>query len=554
MVSSIRRYAQIIDVLGQYGFGIGLERLFPGRARFRLPTSGKSGKASDAETVYERIRLALEDLGPTFVKFGQIMSTRTELLPPEMIEELKKLQDHAKPIPFSEVHQMLADNCPDADLWFAEIEETPVASASIGQVHRAVLNDGTRVAIKVQRPGISEIIETDISILQSMAERIETVFPETRLYNPTGMVNDFAQQIVKELDFTRDARNCERMARNFRDVPGIRFPKIYWEFSSPRIMVMEFVEGVRIDNPEAITELGIDPHVIGVRGFHAYLKMIFEDGFFHGDPHPGNLLVTKEGDIVFLDFGIVGILRPEKRQNFINLLFALVNDDIDLMLRSLEGFGIVIAEENREPLRDDLYIMMHDIGGSDDVSQLNFPLVVTELTDSMRRYQLKVPMNLMLLLKVFMMVLDIGVRLDPKFNFGREVTPYLTKLADTNTLSAGYVKRASTSLLEAADAILDMPRNLNLMLRRLSTGTFKLEIVDTDIQKLQMALDKASDKIMIGLVVASLVVGSSLVLQSLPFTLPKEIGWIAILGYTAAVLVGFYAIYHVIFLKFRMER
>jgi ubiquinone biosynthesis protein len=554
MVSSIRRYAQIIDVLGQYGFGIGLERLFPGRARFRLPTPGKSGKVSDAETVYERIRLALEDLGPTFVKFGQIMSTRTELLPPEMIDQLKKLQDHAKPVPFLEIRQMLADNCPDADLWFAQIEETPVASASIAQVHRAVLNDGTKVAIKVQRPGISEIIETDISILQSMAERIETVFPETRLYNPTGMVADFAQQIVKELDFTRDARNVERMARNFRDVPGIRFPKIYWEFSSPRIMVMEFVEGVRIDNPEAIAEMGIDPHVIGVRGFHAYLKMIFEDGFFHGDPHPGNLLVTKEGDIVFLDFGIVGILRPEKRQNFINLLFALVNDDIDLMLRSLEGFGIVIAEEHREPLRDDLYIMMHDIGGSDDVSQLNFRLVVTELTDSMRRYQLKVPMNLMLLLKVFMMVLDIGVRLDPKFNFGREVTPYLTKLADTNTLSAGYVKRASTSLLEAADAILDMPRNLNLMLRRLSTGTFKLEIVDTDIQKLQMALDKASDKIMIGLVVASLVVGSSIVLQSLPFTLPKEVGWIAILGYTAAVLVGFYAIYHVIFLKFRMER
>jgi len=555
MVSSIRRYAQIFDVLGQYGFGIGLERLFPGRARFRLPTTPKSGKASETSTVYERIRLALEDLGPTFVKFGQIMSTRTELLPPEMIDELKKLQDHAKPIPYSEVRAMLAENCPEMDIWFSSIEETPVASASIGQVHRAFLTDGTPVAIKVQRPGIGEIIETDLSILQSMAERIEVVFPEARLYNPTGMVDDFSHQIVKELDFTRDGRNADRMARNFKDVPGIRFPKIYWEFTSPKVMVMEFIDGVRIDDPEAIVGLGLDPHEIGVRGFHAYLQMIFEDGFFHGDPHPGNLLVTKEGDIVFLDFGIVGILRPEKRQNFINLLFALATDDIELMLRSLEGFGIVIAEENREPLRDDLYIMMHDFGGGgDDVGQLNFSLVVTELTDAMRRYQLKVPMNLMLLLKVFMMVLDIGIRLDPKFNFGKEVTPYLTKLADTNTLSAGYIKRASTTLLDSADAILDMPRNLNLMLRRLSTGTFKLEIVDTDIQKLQMALDKASDKIMIGMVVASLVVGSSLVLQASPFKLPQEIGWIAILGYTAAVLCGFYAIYHVIFLKFRMER
>jgi ubiquinone biosynthesis protein len=554
MVSRLRRYAQIIDVLGQYGFRIGLERMFPGRARFRLPARKKTDKASES-TVYERIRLALEDLGPTFVKFGQILSTRTELLPPELIDELKKLQDRVKPIPFSEVRTILEENCPDIDLWFCTIEETPVASASIAQVHRAFLTDGTPVAIKVQRPGIGEIIDTDISILRSMAERLEVVIPESRLYNPTGLVDDFAHQIVKELDFTRDARNADRMARNFRSVPGIRFPKIYWEFTSPRVMVMEFVEGVRIDEPEAILQLGLDPHDIGVRGFHAYLKMIFEDGFFHGDPPPGTLLVTKEGEIIFLDFGIVGILRPEKRQHFINLLFGLVNDDIDLLLRSLEGFGIVIAEENREPLRDDLYIMMHDLGsGDDDVGQLNFPLVVTELTESMRRYQLRVPMNLVLLLKVFMMVLDIGIRLDPKFNFGREVTPYLTKLADTNTLSSGYLKRASTTLLDSADAILDMPRNLNLMLRRLSTGTFKLEIVDTDIQKLQMALDKASDKLMIGMVVASLVVGSSLVLQASPFELPREIGWIAILGYTAAVLCGFYAIYHVIFLKFRMGR
>lgn len=553
MVTRIRRYAQIVDVLGKYGFSIGLEKLFPGRAGFRLPTAGK---APETSTVYERMRLALEELGPTFVKFGQIMSTRTELLPPELIEQLKKLQDHAKPLPFSEVRRVLEETCPNLDDWFCEIDEIPVASASIAQVHSAVLRDGTRVALKVQRPGISEIIETDIQILQSMAERIETVFPEVRVYNPVGMVEDFAQQIVKELDFTRDARNIDRMTRNFRDEPGIRFPKIFWEFSSANVLVMDYIEGVRIDDPEAIREMGFDPHEIGVKGFRAYLKMIFEDGFFHGDPHPGNLLVTHEGDIVFLDFGIVGILRPEKRQLFINLLFALVNDDIELMLRSLEGFGIVIAEQDRDELRDDLYIMMHDFGSGEEegVSQFNFRLVVTELTDSMRRHRLKVPMNLMLLLKVFIMVLDIGVQLDPKFNFGKETQPYLMKLADTNNLSAAYVKRASASLLEALDAALDLPRNVNLMLRRLSTGTFKLEIVDTDLQKLQMALDKAADKLMIGLVVASLVVGSSLVLWASPLTLPKEISYLAILGYTAAVLCGFYAIYHVIFLKFRLER
>jgi len=482
------------------------------------------------------------------------MSTRTEIFPPELIVQLKKLQDHAKPLPFSEVIDVIRETCPNLEDWFCEIDESPVASASIGQVHRAVLKDGTVVAIKIQRPGIPELIETDLAILQSMAERIEAVFPESRMYNPTGLVQDFATQIRKELDFTRDGRNAERMARNFRDVPGIHFPKIYWEYSSSRLLVMEFIKGVRVDNVEAITAQGCDPHDIAVRGFNAYLKMIFEDGFFHGDPHPGNLLVSEMGDLVFLDFGIVGVLRPEKKQLFINLLFAMTTDDVDMIIKALEGFGIFVAEEKREELRDDLYIMLHDFGGGDEIAQFNFGLMINELTEVMRRYNLKVPMNLMLLLKTLVMVFDVAVWLDPKFSFGGEVTPYLRKLADSNVLSAGYMKRASNSLLEAVDAAFDLPRNVNLMLKRLSTGTIRLEVVDTDLKKLQMALDRASDKIMIGLVVAALVVGSSLVLQASPVALPKEIMWVAVLGYTAAVLCGFYAIYHVIFLKLRLER
>src|SRR5208283_3616646 len=318
-------------------------------------------------------------------------------------------------------------------------------------------------------------------------------------------------------------------------------------YSSPRLLVMEFVKGVRIDNVETITAQGSDPHDIAVRGFNAYLKMIFEDGFFHGDPHPGNLLISEMGDLVFLDFGIVGVLRPEKNQ-----LFAMTTDDVDMILKTLEGFGIFVAEESREALRDDLYLMLHDFGGGDEIAQFNFGLMINELTEVMRRYSLKVPMSLMLLLKTLVMVFDVAVRLDPQFSFGGEITPYLRKLADSNVLSAGYMKRASNSLLEAVDAAFDLPRNVNLMLKRLSTGTVRLEVVDTDLKKLQMALDRASDKIMIGLVVAALVVGSSLVLQASPIAMPKEVMWVAVLGYTAAVLCGFYAIYHVIFLKLRL--
>jgi ubiquinone biosynthesis protein len=343
------------------------------------------------------------------------------------------------------------------------------------------------------------------------------------------------------------------MRHNFRYVEGIHIPEVYWEYSSPRLLVMEFVEGIRIDHPEEIAAMGLEPHVIGARGFRAYLKMIFEDGFFHGDPHPGNLLVTRDGTLVVLDFGIAGTIRPEKRQHFINFLIALLNEDTELMIRSLEGLGVVIPDENREPLLDDLFILMQDLDLGYPVSRFNFAFFVDELSEVIRRYRIRVPMNLILLLKVLVMVLDIGVSLDPGFSIEKELSPYLARIAKENTFSVTSAKRASVSVLETADAVFDTPRYLDLMLLRFSTGTIVLELIDKDLRELQMALDEASDKLVIGFVVGSLVVGSSVVLRAAPFPLPPAVSWLAVLGYGAAVLAGFYAVYHIIFLKVRQE-
>jgi ubiquinone biosynthesis protein len=551
VVTQFQRFSQIVEILGKYGFGIASEKLFPGHTRVRLPFQHGSLEPSP---MYERMRLALEELGPTFVKFGQIMSTRTDVLPAELIAELKKLQDHVKPVPFDEVRPLIDEYCTYHTPWCPVIDETPVASASISQVYRAALKDGTRVALKIQRPGIGDVIETDLAILQSMAERIEQVFPESQVYNPTGMVKDFAHQIRKELDFLQEARTAERMRKNFTGVPGIHIPAIYWEYSTSRLLVMEFAEGVRIDDVAGISAMGIDPREIGRRGFHAYLRMIFEDGFFHGDPHPGNLLVTKEGTIVILDFGIAGTLRPEKRQNFVRFLGAVMNEDTELLIRSLEGFGVVIPAGDREHLQDDLFILMQDLDLSNTISRFNFARFANDLSEVMRRYRIRVPTNLMLLLKVLVMILDTGVRLNPEFNIGEELSPYLMKMEKENTFSAASAKRASVSLLETTDALFDLPRHLDLTLRRFSTGTFRLEIIDKDLREFEEALDSASDKIMIGLVVGSLVIGSSLVLKVSPLPLPTGISWLAVLGYGAAGLAGFYALYHIVYLRFREDR
>lgn len=548
MVTRFRRYGQIADVLVKYGFGIVLQDVFPGLQRFRF---SRKISENDKQTVYERVRMAIEELGPTFIKFGQIMSTRKELLPPPLIVELQKLTDHARPLPFSEIKPILLEACPDLEEWFMVIEEQPVASASIAQVHRAVLRDGTPVALKVQRPGIEKIIETDIPILISLATRLEHAVPDARLYNPSGMVKDFAAQIRKELDFNHDGRTSERFARNFRDVPGIKFPKIYWEYSNSHLLVMEFIDGVRIDDVDEIVRMGYDPKEIAARGFGAYLKMIFEDGYFHGDPHAGNLLVTMNGDLAFLDFGIVGVLRPEKRQVFINLIYGVMTEDIDMILKAFEGMGIVIQEEDRESLRDDIYLMLQDYGNVAEAGQINFKLIIAEITEILRRYKIQVPMNLMLMFKVLAMIMDTGTRIDPEFEAANEIKPFVMGLATRENFSAQMMKRASGTMLEAVDAAFDLPRNVNLMLKKLATGTIRLEIVEDDLKKLRQSVDSASDKVLIGLIIASLVVGSSLILMNARIDLPFQVFYLAIFGYSVAVLIGFYTLYNVLFAKFK---
>jgi ubiquinone biosynthesis protein len=539
MVSRWRRYGQIADVLVKYGFGIAMDELFPGVRKWKFIQEHFPEK----RPLYERMRLAIEELGPTFIKFGQIASTRTEILPPELIGELHKLQDQVAPVPFSRVKPIFEEYCGCTEDVFARIDEEPIGSASIALVYRGELRDGTRVALKVQRPGIAEIIEKDLVILQALASRVEAVFPDLRVYNPTGIVQDFAQQIRKELDFVRDGKNAERLGRNMRGIPGIRTPKIYWKHSGPRLLVMEYVEGVRIDDVEGIRGYGINPREIGTRGFSSYMKQIFEDGFFHGDPHPGNLIVTQKGDLYFLDFGIIGVIHPEKRLVFTNLLLSIVRNDVDMLIRSLEKLGVRVRPEDMDSLRDDLYIVLMDYSEY-RFKEVNISQVVQELSDVMRRYHMQVPMNLMLMFKVIMMVADIGRSLDPEFNFSSAIEPYMNELAEKEFAPGQLLERARHSARAAAEGIAELPVNMNSVLKRLSTGSLRFEIAEEDLQRAQHITDRASDRVLVGLITAALVVGSSLVIFGSRMNISGPFLFFAYLVYAVAVIIGFIALYY----------
>jgi ubiquinone biosynthesis protein len=310
---NLNRLRQIINVFLKHGFGqiieqLNLHRLLPFRKRFKI-----YGRAPEfVHSIPERLRLAFSELGPSFIKLAQLLSSRPDLITKPYTDEFKKLQDEVPPFPFPEVLKIIRNDMGvEPQEIFESIDEVPVAAASIAQVHNAVLKDGGPVVIKVQRPDITEIIETDISILRTITSRMVKYVPETEYINPTGIVEEFSRTIRKELDFTEEAKNIARFKRNFEKYPSIVIPDVFYELVSKRLIVMERIEGVRIDNVEGIRELGLDRSELARAGTEAYFKMFLEDGFFHADPHPGNIFVLADGRLALVDFGIVGWLTPD---------------------------------------------------------------------------------------------------------------------------------------------------------------------------------------------------------------------------------------------------
>jgi ubiquinone biosynthesis protein len=540
-VSNIKRYKEIGDVLLNWGFGTTLlEDLSPGLAKMNL--SGRLHPNIANMSVYERMRHVLEDLGPTFVKFGQILSTRREMISQEMFEELSKLQDKVAPLPFEDIRPVVEEYCGPIDQAFRCFETEPFAAASISQVHKAMLHDGTIVAVKVQRPGIAAQIETDLPLFLKMAERIEKLSPESRVYNPKAMVHEFSVQIRKELDFTREGRNAEILAAGMADIPEIKVPKIFWRFSGERVLTMEFVRGCRIDDIETIRSYGVDPVHIADVGFHAYIRQIFRDGFFHADPHPGNLLVSPEGQLIFLDFGMMVLVRPERRKIFIKVLLAIVETDVDTLVDCFEKLGLAIRQEDMEPLKDDLYSALRDYQTT-AIGDFNVGPAMDSLPKALQKYHLMVPGSLMMVLKVIWMIFDVAVKLDPGFNFNERVRPYFEEIIRSSYLSSETFRKLPISLMEMAEGFMNLPRAVNQTLKNLGNGDFKLEIEANDLKTLSTSIHDASERILIGMIASAIVVGSSLVVYASDTPITGNLFYLTFLVYIVAIFIGILALF-----------
>lgn len=546
MAHRLKRYRQIGGILVKYGFGIAISEAFPPGARIGLH---RRPAKDDTRSTARRIRLALEELGPSFIKFGQIMSLRRDILPPSLIKELTILTDSVSPLPFDTIRPVIEEYCGPLTDAFSSYDEIPCAAASLAQVHRAVLRNGREVALKVQRPGIRGIIEDDIAIMESLARRIEQRYPEYRVYNPVGLVQEFSQQIRQELDFVQEGKNTEELARNMAEFSDILLPRIYWEYSGIRLLTMDFIDGVRIDDRGSIQARGLIPGDITELTLKAYLRQIFNDGFFHADPHTGNLLVTPEGKLAFIDCGMVGIMRPERQEVFVQLLLGIVDTNVDAVIDAYRGLGIEIHEEDEESFKDETYAILRGYQHF-GLGELEVGNVMTQIPEVMRRYQIIVPLTMMQMLKVIMMMIDINVYLDPSFNFTERVRPYLREIIHQRYLSKEMVKRASQSALDIAESSMELPHTLNMAVKELAAGPVRLAFATDDVQNLSTSIRFAASVLLIGMVSSAFVIGSSLVVLSMdrPMTssLCSTIGTLTLAGYAAAIGIGIVAILYVV--------
>src|SRR5262247_1653239 len=456
----------------------------------------------------QRARLAFEQLGPTFVKLGQMLSTREDLLPPAWTTELARLHSDVAPIPFDDllpqIEQALGRSPCDV---FAHVEREPHAAASIAQIHRAKLASGTPVVLKIRRPGVEAKIDADLSILDHLAHVIEREIPEVRRYRPVQVVGQLRQSLERELDLAVEARNTERFARSFADDLDILVPRVYWEWTSSTMNVQEHIEGIRGSDLAAIDNAGLDRKALAARGVDAVLKMILVDGFFHADPHPGNVMCLPGNRIALIDFGMVGRLSPARRGQLVNLLAGFVHHDEEAMLEVLLDWrGSDSVNEAR--LAADLGELAVDYSDA-QLKDLKIGALLHRVSAILREHSIVLPADLTLLFKALITLEGLGHQYDPEFRLIERVKPFIDGAMRERYRPVETARRAQETLSDLFGLVTSMPRDLARLVKDARHGRMR---VDLDLKRLDRFGDRlhsAMNRATIGIMTASLVVGSS---------------------------------------------
>jgi len=536
-----KRLRQIVLVLVKYG----LEHFFDRPSLERYLKIGKKifrvqqeDKRIERLSLPQRTRLVLEELGPTFIKLGQVLSTRPDLISPKFTEEFSKLQDQVPPFSHDELEAQIRSELgkPIKEL-FVEFEKKPVAAASLSQVHKAKLSNGRIVAVKIQRPQIEKVIKADLAILFNLAKFLEKRLLGIRLYQPVEIIEEFARIIKRELDFIQEGHNIDKFQANFKDSQTAGVPRVYWRFTTSRILVMEFIDGIKISEITKIKNGEFDRKKIARRGIDAVLKQIFEDGFFHGDPHPGNIFVLENNIIVMLDCGMVGYIDEETMNNMADLLIAVVAKDTNKIIKAFEEMDIINEEMSLKELRIDIKEFVNKYYGV-PLKQLEIGKIGEEVLEVMIRHQIKVPSDLVLLIKALVTIEAIGRELDPEFDMVGHVKPFVKNLVKKRYSPSQVWKKGTDFIADSIRLFWSLPEEFRWLVKKLKRGELNIGFQHKGLEKLINSIDKASNRFSFSIIIAALIIGSSLIIQSNKGPLFFGFSVLGILGFLVAAILG----------------
>lgn len=540
-VRDLGRLQQIASVLVGYGFGDMVRRIGLAGA---LERAGRLLHWQDPQAMAhmappERVRRALEDLGPTFVKLGQVLATRVDLFGPEWIAELGKLQNAVPPLPFERVRpQLVEDLGAEPEAVFAQLDEAPIAAASLAQTHRAWLADGTAVVLKIRRPGIRDTVEADLRLLARLAEIVEAQAPDLHRYRPREVVQQFAQSLRRELDFAAECRNAERIAANFAGHDEIVVPRVHWQWTSERLNVQDFVAGIPGPDLAAVDASGMDRKRLAQVGAGIVLKMVLEDGFFHADPHPGNIFYLSGERIGVIDFGMVGRVSEQRRIQIVQLLHGLVEREAEAVTDVLMEWGEGAWEADETRLQADIGAFVDQYRGV-PLKDLRMGAMLLDVTTILRDHGLSLPPDLALMIKAFLTLEGFGRQLDPDFDMAGAARPYVEKVLLARYSPRALLRRGRRGAIDALELAGDLPRELRRLLRAARRGRLNMQIEVTSLKAFGEQVDRAANRLTMGVVTAALVIGSSIVMNSAGGGVPSR--WLLALGvggFVGAALTG----------------
>ena len=548
-VAHLRRYRHIMAVLMKYGFeevaGILARQLKIGIGSKAFPSSSRQAIAQTS--LARRIRLAMEELGPTFIKLGQLLSTRPDLLPADYIEEFEHLQDQVSPEKIELIRQEIRRQLgASPEELFDEFDPEPIAAASIAQVHRARTKEGQEVVLKIRRPGIVKTLRTELEILQDIAALIKKrrITPET--FDPVRMVREFSQAVSKEVDLANERRNQQRFIRNFADDPTVHVPQVFDRYCSEGILTMEYIDGIKPSEIEQLQQAGLEPKEIARRGADFVLKQVFEHGFFHTDPHPGNFLVMAENMLAPLDFGQVGRLSRQDQKLLQYLVVAIVDGDVDKIIVGLERAEVLDDDTDVMELTRDIEEVLSSYAHL-PIRDIPFREALTRVFDIIRRHRISPPRDFTLMLKCLMTIESFATDLDSEFQIIEHLKPYARRFTHEEISPRRMFRQMRSAARSASDLAARFPEDASSIITKFRRGRFKIHIHHEHLEELEQTLDSSSNRIAFSVIIAALLIGSSMLVAQEGTVLGLiSLEALGIFGYLTATIIGIWLVISII--------